>query len=65
MEQAIYRSYLLRLWQVEENGSRVWRASLEETGTGKRIAFAKLEELWRYLAAETAANQREQEEETS
>jgi hypothetical protein len=42
-----YRSYLLRLWC--EASDRRWRASLEETQTGKRIGFASLEQLFVYL----------------
>ncbi len=42
-----YRSYLLRLWC--EAPDRRWRASLEDTRTGKRIGFASLEQLFAFL----------------
>ena len=38
-------SYLLHVWRT--NGQ--WRASLEVPGTGKRIGFANLEQLFAYL----------------
>jgi hypothetical protein len=38
-------SYLLRLWRTNDQ----WRASLENPGTGKRIGFANLEQLFAYL----------------
>jgi hypothetical protein len=38
-------SYLLRLWHSDGQ----WRASLEIPGTGKRIGFANLEQLFAYL----------------
>ncbi|MCO5205941.1 MAG: hypothetical protein M9928_12965 [Anaerolineae bacterium] len=52
-EKATYRSFLLRLWQVEQNGDRLWRCSLEETGTCRQRNFADLEALFGYLSAET------------
>lgn len=52
-EKEAYRSFLLRLWQVEQNGDWIWRCSLEETGTGRQRTFADLEALSSYLDAET------------
>ena len=52
-ENITYRSYLLRLWLVKQNGDVGWRASLEEAGTNQRQAFADLEALFRYLVTET------------
>lgn len=52
-EKATYRSFLLRLWQVEQNGDWIWRCSLEETGTGCQRRFVDLEALFGYLSAET------------
>ena len=43
-----YRSYLLRLWSVENTDHR-WRASLEDPRTGRRIGFATLEQLFAFL----------------
>ena len=53
-ESVNYRSYLLRMWQVEQNGEPAWRASLEEAESGKRRAFPDLDALFSYLHAETA-----------
>lgn len=52
-EKATYRSFLLRLWQVEQNGDWIWRCSLEETGTGRHKQFVNLDGLFGYLNAET------------
>ncbi len=66
-EEVIFRSYLLRLWRVKQNGDWGWRASLEEAGTGQQRAFTNLDALFSYLAAvsaeaETGAAVSEQEE---
>jgi len=42
-------SYILRLWRVDQSKPADWRASLEIPGTGKRIGFASLEQLFAYL----------------
>ena len=42
-------SYLLRLWRTEGLRDFEWRASLEIPGTGQRIGFANLEQLFVYL----------------
>lgn len=52
-DEATYRSYLLRLWQVEQNGDSTWRCSLEEARTGQRQNFANLAAMLGYLLAET------------
>jgi len=44
-----YESYLLRLWESDEDGQLIWRASLESTDTGKRNGFADLASLFAYL----------------
>ncbi len=44
-----YLAYLLRLWQVQENGMLTWRASLEDSQTGKQIGFTRLEDLYEHL----------------
>ncbi|MEJ2750952.1 MAG: hypothetical protein P8183_24050 [Anaerolineae bacterium] len=49
-----YVSYLLRLWQAEDNGESVWRASLESSQTGQRWAFANLDEALAFLRAQTS-----------
>ncbi|WP_420642874.1 hypothetical protein [Candidatus Leptofilum sp.] len=52
IEEAIYRSFLLRLWQVEQNGTLTWRCSLEEVATDKRRLFIDLEEMLVFLRSE-------------
>jgi hypothetical protein len=61
-EKATYRSFLLRLWQVEQNGDWLWRCSLEETGTGKQQKFVDLDALFGYLITETGTPPLAQEE---
>lgn len=51
-----YFSYLLRLWETDDGGQRVWHASLEYPASGQRRGFAVLEELFAYLQAETAVS---------
>ncbi|MCA9954303.1 MAG: hypothetical protein KC434_06260 [Anaerolineales bacterium] len=53
IEAETYRSFLLRLWQIEQNGACTWRCSLEETGVGERQNFASLAELMVYLTTIT------------
>jgi hypothetical protein len=48
-----YRSYLLRLWQVDDAGQPVWRASLADAHTGERRGFASLAALAAFLAEQT------------
>ena len=62
-DKETYRSFLLRLWQVERNGDWIWRCSLEETGTGENHRFVDLEALFGFLCAETGALLVTQEEE--
>jgi hypothetical protein len=47
-----YIAYLLRLWQVRDGGQVGWRASLENAHTGRRQAFASLDELFNFLGSE-------------
>jgi hypothetical protein len=44
-----YLSYLLRLWLDKGPDIPVWRASLEESGSGKRRGFKDMESLFFYL----------------
>jgi hypothetical protein len=44
-----YESYLLRLWESDEAGQLIWRASLESADTGERRGFADLDSLFAYL----------------
>jgi hypothetical protein len=55
-----YFSYLLRLWQTDDQGRPVWRASLESPGTGKRLGFADLDELFKFLRDQTLASDGQQ-----
>lgn len=53
--QKDYVSYLLRMWRESSEGGTahtsetLWRASLQCPGSGKRLAFASLEELVLFL----------------
>lgn len=49
-----YISYLLRLWQAQDNGDWVWRATLECSQTGQRWAFADLNEVLTFLQVQTS-----------
>ena len=62
-DKETYRSFLLRLWQVEQNGDYIWRCSLEETGTGQHHRFLDMEALFGYLCAETGTPPLMQKEE--
>ncbi|MCA9943993.1 MAG: hypothetical protein H6656_14145 [Ardenticatenaceae bacterium] len=65
-QETTYYSFLLRLWQVEQNGCLTWRCSLEEAKTGQRRNFASLQMLLDYLLAETSKHSTAiKEEETS
>jgi hypothetical protein len=44
-----YESFLLRLWESDQAGELIWRASLESTDTGVRRGFADLVSLFAYL----------------
>ena len=48
-EQRRYLAYMLRLWEVSNDGALVWRASLESPHTGERHGFADLEALFGFL----------------
>ena len=50
-----YFSYLLRLWQTDDQGRAVWRASLESPGTRERLGFANLDDLLKFLETQTLA----------
>jgi hypothetical protein len=61
-EKRGYKSYLLRLWESNENGKRLWRASLEKPGTGERQGFASLQALFAFLEEQTGACESQAEE---
>jgi len=56
-----YLSYLLRLWQEELDGQRVWRASLESVHDGRRLGFASVQRLTAFLTEQTASKDREED----
>ena len=53
VEQRDYFSYLLRLWRTGEGDRSTWRASLKSAGSGEQVAFASLEDLFRFLRTQT------------
>ena len=67
-EKSGYLSYLMRLWQDNDDdrqcpesrvlhvrkGRMVWRASLESARTGRRQSFASLDDLLAFLRQQTA-----------
>ena len=44
-----YRSYLLRIWFVENERPPSWRASLEDPHTGEHVTFTSLSRLFSFL----------------
>jgi len=50
-----YQSYLLRLWQEERNGVRVWRASVESVQTHEQWGFVGLPALFAFLEQQLQA----------
>ncbi len=49
-----YLSYLLRVWQVGQRKSQVWRASLESPQSGEKLGFPDLEALFAFLRSLTS-----------
>ena len=58
----IYRSYLLRLWQVREEAGLAWRAMLEDVQTGEKRGFTHLDDLLTYLRSSTELPPKEAED---
>lgn len=50
-----YHSYLLRLWR--DNANHPWRASLQCTATGEKLAFADLLTLFTFLLEQVAVDE--------
>ncbi len=48
-----YLAYMLRIWQANSDGRRIWRASLESPHTGERQGFADLKSLFAFLDERT------------
>lgn len=42
-------SMILRMWCADQSDTTCWRASLEDSETGKRLGFSSLEQLFVYL----------------
>ena len=61
-ERRRYVSYLLRLWQTQQEGALIWRASLESSATGERQGFACLADLYVFLDRETAGPREDKDE---
>ncbi|MFB0535714.1 MAG: hypothetical protein ACETWR_12120 [Anaerolineae bacterium] len=61
-EQPAYLAYLLRLWQVNDDGKPVWRASVENSHTGERHGFANLDLLFAFLEEKTVELAQRQEQ---
>ena len=55
-----YISYLLRLWQTENEEGLVWRASLESPHSGERSGFTSLASLLAYLEREMSGIERQE-----
>jgi hypothetical protein len=49
-----YASYLLRLWQVQDNDHWMWRASLESSQSGEKWFFANLDDLLVFVRTKTS-----------
>lgn len=47
-----YRSFLLRLWQVDAKETQAWRFSLEDPVTGERKGFANIAKFMSFLMEE-------------
>jgi hypothetical protein len=59
-ERPQYMSFMLRLWR-RPGAEAGWVASLEDAGTGERLAFADVESLFAFLAAHTDPYTRQHE----
>ena len=55
-DKGIYRSYLVRLWQVKGAEAAPWRASLESPLTGEYHGFASLKALFEFLEGQTGGS---------
>ena len=48
-------SYVLRMWETRNGEQSVWRASLQDVRSGERMGFAGLDEVTRFLRAQTGS----------
>ena len=61
-ERPNYQSYLLRMWQTTDGDQVIWRASLDNPGTGERLSFASLEALFAFLKVQTAVDRSKEQQ---
>jgi hypothetical protein len=61
-KEADYVSFLLRLWQSDEDGHPVWRVSLESAQSGEKRHFPSVSVLAEYLEMEFGRREEEKEE---
>jgi hypothetical protein len=47
-----YASYLLRLWQMQNDQQTIWVASIQDPATGEKRPFASVGALLQFLQAE-------------
>jgi hypothetical protein len=47
-----YTSYLLRLWQMQNDQQTTWVASVQSTATGEQRSFPSISALLEFLQAE-------------
>ncbi len=59
LDEKKYRSFLLRLWQVDVKEIRAWRFSLEDPVTGERKGFAHIAKLMSFLMEEIGNGERD------
>jgi len=55
MVSSEYYSYLLRMWQVPDDGHLAWRVLLENIQTGEKHGFSCLEELMAFLGQDISS----------
>ena len=58
-----YLAYMLRLWQVDRQGKKEWRASLESPHTAERLGFADVDQLLAFLQEKTGTEFNDDENE--
>ncbi|OGO42302.1 MAG: hypothetical protein A2W36_00235 [Chloroflexi bacterium RBG_16_58_14] len=57
-----YLAYLVRLWQVNQNGDLTWRAYLEDAHSGESRGFTSLDGLFGFLRQRVVEYSNEAEE---
>jgi hypothetical protein len=62
-DEKTYFSYLLRLWQINLNGERAWKASLENPNNGTLQVFESIYALCRFFETQTKLNSKETQKE--